>query len=162
MRKRATRGKLRSSTHPNLDAHETGRARSRSRDSRRGEPPEAGSSDATEDGAPYLHPDPPTKRVDSPVRVKKKTDQPPPDSGASRRQLSPAPGERHQLPPPCPTERHPQSSRDRGVHAAPLDLAYAAARAQRALDDVNQTIARRRRLTKISSRPRMLRGRRPW
>ena len=53
-------------------------------------------------------------------------------------------------PPPPPgsprsTERHPQSSRDRGAHAAPLELAYAAARAQRALDDANRTIARRRR-----------------
>ena len=158
MRKRATRGRLRSSTHPNLDAHETGRARSRFRDSRPGEPPEAGSGDDTENGAPYLYPNPPTKRVDSPVRAEKKTDQPPPDSGASRRQLSPAPGERHQLPPPRSTghhrrhlgssrstERHPQSSRDRDAHAAPLDLPYAAARAQRALDDANQTIARRRR-----------------
>ena len=101
VRKRATRGRLRSSTHPNLDAHETGRARFRSRDSRRGEPPGAGSGDEPVDGAPYLHPDPPTKRVDTPIRAEKKTDQPPPDSGASRRQLSPAPGERHQLPPPA-------------------------------------------------------------
>ena len=101
VRKRATRGRLRSSTHPNLDAHEPGRARSRSRDSRRGEPPVAGSGDETENGAPYLHPFPPTKRVDSPVRADKKTDQPPPDSGASRRQLSPGPGEHHQLPPPA-------------------------------------------------------------
>ena len=59
---------------PNLDAHETGRARSRSRDSRRGEPPEAGSDDETEDGAPYLHPDPPTKRFELPVRAETKTD----------------------------------------------------------------------------------------
>ena len=156
--KRATRGRLRSSTHPNLDAHDKERARSNSRDSRRRKPPEAGFGDETEDGAPYLHPDPPTKWVDSPVQAENKTDQPPPDSGASRRQLSPAPGERHQLPPPRATghnrrhlgsprstERQPQSSRNRGAHAAPLDLAYAAARAQRALDDDNQTIARRRR-----------------
>ena len=91
------------------------------------------------------------------VRAEKKTDQPPPDSGVSRCQLSPSPGERHQLPPrrstghhrrhlgsPCLTERHPQSSRDRGAHAAPSGLAYSAARAQRALDDANQTISRRR------------------
>ena len=135
VRKRATWGRLWSSTRPNLDAHETGRARSRSRDSRRGEPPEAGSGDETEDGPPYHHPDPPTKRVDSPVRAEKKTDQPPPDSGASRRQLSPAPGESHQTPPPRstghhrrhlgsprPAECHPQSSRDRGAHASPLCL----------------------------------------
>ena len=105
-----------------------------------GEPPEAGSGDETEDGAPLLHPFPPPKRVDSPVCAEK-TDQPPADSGASRRQLSPALRERHQLPPPRSTghhrrhlgsprstERHPQSSRDRGGHA-----------------DANQTIARRRR-----------------
>ena len=85
MRKRATRGRRRSYTHPNLDAHETGRARSRSRDSRRGEPPEAVSGDETEYGAPYLHPFPLTKRVDSPIRAGKKTDQPTPDSGAYRR-----------------------------------------------------------------------------
>ena len=52
---------------------------------------------------------------------------------------------RRHLASPRLTERHPQSSRDRGAHAAPLDLAYAAARAQRALDDTNQTIARRHR-----------------
>ena len=155
MRKRATRGSLRSSTRPNLDAHETGRARSRSRDSRRGESPEAGSGDETEDGPPYHHPDPRTQRVDSPVRTENKTDQPPPGSGASRRRLSPAPGKRHQLSPPLSTghhrrhpgspgsaERHPQGSRDLGAHAGLLDLAYAAARAQRALDDVNLTILR--------------------
>ena len=125
-------GRLRSSTHPNLDAHETGRARSRSRDSRRGGAPEVCSGDETENGTPYFHPDPPTKRVDSAVRAKEKMDQPPPDSGASRRQPSPAPGERHQLPPPRSTghhrrnvrsprstERYPQSSRDRGALAAP-------------------------------------------
>ena len=94
----------------------------RCRDSRRGEPLAAGSGDETEDGARYLHPFPPTKRVDSLVRAEKKTDQPPPDSGASRRQLSPAPGKRHQLPPsrstghhrrhlgsPRSTERHPRA-----------------------------------------------------
>ena len=39
-------------------------------------------------------------------------------------------------------ERHPHGSRDLGVHAGPLDLAYAAARVQRALDDANQLIVR--------------------
>ena len=107
MRKRDIRGRLRSSTRPNLDAHETGRARSRSRDSRRREPPQDGSGYETEDGAPYHHPDPPTKRVDSPVRAEKKTDQPLPDSGVSRRQLSPVPEERHQLPPPALHRRPP-------------------------------------------------------
>ena len=72
VRTRATRGRLRSSTRPNLDAHETGRAHSRSRDSRRGEPREAGSGDETEDGAPYHHPDPPTKRVDSRLAQKRR------------------------------------------------------------------------------------------
>ena len=136
VRKPATPGRLRSSTCPNLDAHDTGTTRSRSRDSRRGEEPKAGSSDETEDGAPYVHPEPPTKRVDSPVRAERKTDQPAPDSGASRRQLSLDPGERHQLPAPRSTghhrrhlgspqstERHHESSRDRGTHTAPLDLA---------------------------------------
>ena len=157
VRKRANRGRLRPSTRPNLDGHEKGKARSRRRDSRRGEPPEAGCGDETEDGPPCHHPDPPTQRVDSPVRADNKTDQPPPDSGASRRQLSPARGSATSCPPPPRStghhrrhlgsphsaERHPQSSRDRGVHAGPLDLAYAAARAQRALDDANQTILRR-------------------
>ena len=101
VRRRATRGRLKSSTRPNLNARETGRARSRSRDSRRGKSPEVGSGDETEDEPPYYHPGPPTKRVDSPVRAENKTDQPPPDSGASRRPLSLAPGERHQLPPPA-------------------------------------------------------------
>ena len=50
---------------------------------------------------------------------------------------------RRHLGSPHLTERHPQSLRDRGAHAAPLNLAYAAARAQQALDDANQTIARR-------------------
>ena len=161
MRKRATRERLRSFTHHNLDAHEAGRARSRSPDSKRREPLEACSGDEAEDGAPLLHPYPPTKRVDSPVRAEKRTDQPPPNSGASRRQLSSAPGTHHQRPPPRSTghhrrhlssprlkESHPQISRDRSAVAAPLDLASAAARAQRALDDANQTIARRRQFDK--------------
>ena len=73
------------------------------RASRRGEPQQAGSGDETEDGPSYHHPDPPTKRVDRPVRAENKTDQPLPDSGASRRQLSSAPGESQQLPPPRST-----------------------------------------------------------
>ena len=83
---------------------------SRYRDSRRGGSPEASSGDETEDEAPYLQPDPPTKRVDSPGRAGRRTDQPSPDSGVSRRQLLPDPGRRHQLhipaldraPPPPP------------------------------------------------------------
>ena len=41
------------------------------------------------------------------------------------------------------TEHHPQGSRDLNAHAGPLDLAYLAARAQRALDDANPMILRR-------------------
>ena len=67
------RGRLTSSTRPNLDAHESSRSPSRPRDSRRGEPPEKGSGDETEDGPPDPHPDPSAKRVDSPVRVAKET-----------------------------------------------------------------------------------------
>ena len=52
------------------------------------------------------------------------------------------------------TRRPRESSRDRGAHAGPLDLAYGAAWAQRALDDTNQTIirreARRRRFDKYT------------
>ena len=44
---------------------------------------------------------------------------------------------------PRSTERLHQSSRDRGTHAGPVDLAYAVARAQRALDDANQKVLRR-------------------
>ena len=50
---------------------------------------------------------------------------------------------RRHLGPPRSTERHPQSSRDRGAHAGPLDLAYAAAGVQRALDNANLKISRR-------------------
>ena len=39
--------------------------------------------------------------------------------------------------------RRGASFRDLGAHAGPLDLAHAAARAQRALDDANQMILRR-------------------
>ena len=54
-----------------------------------------------------------------------------------------SPGHHHRyLGSPRSAERHPQGSRDLGAHAGPLDLAYAAARAQRALDDANQTMAR--------------------
>ena len=77
-------------------------------------------------------------RLDASSRQPRESDtscSPPRSTGLHRRHLGS----------PRLTERHPQSSRDRGVHAGPLDLAYAAARAQRALDDANQTIARRRR-----------------
>ena len=90
---------------------------------------------------------------------RKKADQLPPDSGASRRQLSPVPGERHQLASPRSTghhlrllgslrsaERHTQSSRNQSAHAGLLKLAHAAARAQGALDDANQILRREARL----------------
>ena len=93
----ATLGRLRSSTRLTLDVHETGRVRSRSRNSRRGELPEAGCGDETDNAPPCHHPDAPTRMVDSPVRSEKKTDQPLPVSAASRRQPSPASGESHQL-----------------------------------------------------------------
>ena len=139
LRKRSIRGRVRSFTRPNRDAHETGRARSRSRDSRQGEPPEAGFGNETGDGAPYHHPDPSTKTVESPVREEKKTDQSPPDSRVYQRQISPAPDKRHQLPPlrgrPGTiaanwTLRARQSAArraDRGAHAGASGLAYAAA-----------------------------------
>ena len=153
MRKRAIRGRLSSSTRPNLDAHETGRAHPRSSDPRRGEPQEAGSGDETEDGRPCHHqPRGSTRRfaqrrrctnirrtrghLDASSRQPRgsATSCPPPRStGHHRRHLSS----------PCSAERHLRSSRDLGAHAGPLDLAYAAARAQRALDDANQTILRR-------------------
>ena len=73
---------------------------------------------------------------------------------------------RRHLGSPRSTERNPQGSRDLGAHAGPLDLAYAAARAQWALDDANHMILRVRHadvgLTEISSRRRPLRGRRLW
>ena len=122
-----------------------------------GEPPEACSGDETEDEAPYLHPDPPTKKVDSPARAENNTDQPPRTRGrldASSRQpwgsatSCSAPRStghhRRHLGSPRSTERHPQSSRDRGAHAGPLYLACAAPRAQRVPDDAKQTIARGR------------------
>ena len=137
--KRPTHGRLRSSTRPNLDAHEIGRARSRSRDSRHAEPPEAGSGDDTEDVAPHHYSDSSTKTVDSPAPEE-------------RHQLTPprSPGHHHRhLGSPRTTECDPQSSGDRCAHACPLDYANTAARIQRVLDDGNQIIlgheARRRR-----------------
>ena len=117
---------------------------------------EAGSGDEAEDGPQYHHPDPPTQRVASPVRAENKTDQPPPDSGASRRQLSPAPGKPHQLPPPALDSARPPppwlSALGRappprlpgpGRLCRPLERGYSAALAQRALDDANQVTLRR-------------------
>ena len=121
-----------------------------------GEIPEEGSGGEPEDGQPDNHPGSPIKRVDSPVRAEMEADQPPPESTASRLQLSPAPRKRHQLASPRSTEHHhrhlgsprstelhPQSSRDRGAHADPSDLASEAKRGQRALEDANQTRSRR-------------------
>ena len=116
--------------------------------------------------------------VDSPVR-KEKAAQPPPCSGASRRQLSPVPRERHQLASPrsiehhCrhlgsprSTEHHPQSSRDRSIHADTRSaLASEVARAKRAFEVAKATILRREAdsaIRRASSWRRTLRRRRPW
>ena len=92
---------------------------------------------------------PPGPRVDLLVRVENKTGQPPPDIGASRRQLSAVPGERRQLPSPCArqgttaatwalrTQQSPATRSDRVAHVGPLDVTYAATRTQRPLDGAN-------------------------
>ena len=157
-------GRLRSSTRPNQDTHETGRARSRlrsrsrsrSRDLRRREPAEEGSGDETSDGPQDKPPDSPSKRDELSARAEKEADQPPADSGAFRRQLSPVPGKRHQLASPCSTkrhrrhlgsarstERHPQSARNRGAHVGTSDLSSEAKQVRQALEDARQTTLRR-------------------
>ena len=50
---------------------------------------------------------------------------------------------RHHMGSPRSVERHTQNSRDRGAHAGPSDLAFAAVRVQWGLNDANQTILRR-------------------
>ena len=108
VRKRATRGRLSSSTRPNIDAHDTWRARWRSRDSRPGESPVASSGDETEDEPPYEHPDLPTQRVVSPVRVENKTNQPSPDSGGVSMPALESPGGATPAAPPA-LDRAPPS-----------------------------------------------------
>ena len=147
----ATRRRLRSSTRPNLDAHETGRARSSSRYSRQGGSPVAGSGDDTEDTPPFYHPGPSTQTVDAPVRPENKTDQPRPDWGRLDASARHPQGSATSCPPPLSTghhrrhlgsprsaERHLYGCRDLGAHHDPFDLAYAAARTQRAPDHANQ------------------------
>lgn len=86
----------------------------------------------------------PTDRADSPVHEQ----EPLTGSGASRRQVSPARGERHQLTCTRSTEHHHRhldsprstehlsvSSRDRGTYADPSDVEPEITGAQRALDD---------------------------
>ena len=136
-------GRLRSSMRPKLDDRETGKARSRSRDSRWGEPPEEGSADDTWDGPQHHPPDSSTKRDELPVLAGEEADQPRADSGASRRKLSPAPGKRHQLASPRPTERQPRSSRDRSAYVDPSDMPSEAKRIQRVLEDAKETSIRR-------------------
>ena len=169
-------GRLRSST---LDDRETGTARSRSRDSRRREP----SDEEPEDGPPDHHTDPPTHRNNSPIRAEKEADQPPLDSGAPRTiSLQPrgsttnwpprarhgttdatwalrarqsttlrAPGTGAPMPAPqiCHMRRRGPSGRSSGRSTTP----------KRRLSGVKHTDIG---LTKISSRRRPLRGRRPW
>ena len=157
-------GRLRSHTRPNQEAQETGRERSRSRRgsrsgsrySRRGGPLDEGSGDGTKDNTREHRQGTPTDRVDSPVR-KEDAEQPPPGGGESRRQLLPALGERLQLTSqrstehhrrhldsPRSTEYHPQSSRDRSIHAnTRLALASAGARVERAYESAQATVLRR-------------------
>ena len=99
--------RLRSSTRPNLDYRETGTARSRSSDSRRWGTFGGGFCGRARGRATRPPPGLITSHWnDLPVRAEKEADQPPPESGASRRQLSPAPGKRHQLASPRPTGHH--------------------------------------------------------
>ena len=96
-------GRLRSSSRPNREAQETGMERLRprsdscleSRDSRWEGRPDEGSGDDAQDNTRGHRQDTLTDQGDSPVR-KEKAEQPSPGSGASRRQLWPAPGERHE------------------------------------------------------------------
>ena len=140
-----------------MAAHKTGRARSKYRDSRLGESPETGSVDETEDGPQYHDPYQPTHRVDSPVRAKNKwtnhhrtwgrldvRSRQPRGSGSS----CPPPLSTGHSPPPSGLSTvgraHGQGFLDLTAHSGPLDLAYEVARAQRAPNDANQMILRRK------------------
>ena len=119
---------------PNLDDRETGRARSRSRDSKRGEPPEEGSGDETSDRPQDHPPDSPTKRNEMPVRAQKEADQSPADAGASRRQLSqprgsitswPPRAQQSATAPTCtPRARQSTTSRASGIGAPMTPLGH--------------------------------------
>ena len=130
VRKPATRGRLRSSTRQYLDSHETGRARSRSRDSRRGDnrrqvpvtKQKTGHNNTTRTHQPRGS----TRRF---AQRRRRT-----NLHRTWRRLDASShqprGRATSCRPPPSVEHHPQNSRDRGAHAGPFDLAYAAARAQ--------------------------------
>ena len=132
-------------------------------------PLDEGSGDDTKDNTRGRRQGAPTDWVDSPVR-KEEAEQPPPGSGASGRQLSPAPGKRlklasprstehhhrhldspcstehhhRHLDSPCSTEHHRQSSRDRNTHTNNHSaLASEVALAQQALNDAKVNVLRR-------------------
>ena len=153
-------GRVRFSTRPKQEAQDAEREcsgsrsipRSRSRDSRRKEPPDEDSTRKvrSERGVTAR-----THGVDWPVR-EEEAEKPPPSSEASRHQHLPAPGECHELAclplteyhhrhqgSPCSTKRHPQTYRDQGARAGPSGLASKVARAKRAFEDPQATILRR-------------------
>ena len=153
--KRATLGRLRSSTRPNLNAHVTGRAPLRSRDSRRGASPDVSPGDGTDDGPPYHHPDPQPRG--STRRLAHRTRRT--NLHRTRGRLDASSCQPRESATSCPTslstglhrcclgsppsaKRRSQAPRNLGAHAGPSDLADAAVRAQRALDDTNQMILR--------------------
>ena len=168
-------GRLRSSTRPNLDHRETGTARSRSRDSRRREP----SDEEPEDGPPDHHTDPPTHRDNSHIRAEKEADQHPLDSGAPRTSSLQPRGSATNWPPRARQgttdatwalrARQSTTLRAPGTGAAmPAPQIW---HMRRRGPSGRSTTPRRRfsgvkhtdiGLTKISSRRRPLRGRRPW
>ena len=127
-------GRLRSSTRPIQEAQGEGRERSRSRESRRGGLRDENPDDDSDTNT--SHPQgTPTDRIDSPVQ-EEEAEKPLPGAGASRRQISPASRERHQLTSshstehhrrhldsPRSTERLSQSFGDQGTHAGPSDSA---------------------------------------
>lgn len=99
------------------------------------------------------------------VRAEKESNQPPPDTGVPRRQLSPTTGKRHQLAfsrstghhrqhlgSPRSVKCHLQSSPGRDAHASYMNLAYEAAPAHRLSGVKDADVG----FTTISSRRRPL------
>ena len=141
-------GRLRSSTRPIQEAQGKERERSRSRKSRRGGRDE--NLDGDNDSNTSQPQGTPTDRLDSPVH--EEAEKPLPGAGTSRRQISPASRERHQLTSehhcrhltsPRSTERLSQSFGDQRFHAGPADSDSEISRAQRALYEANATLHRR-------------------
>ena len=148
-------GTLRSSTRLNQETQGKGREGSRSRDSRRGGPPDENPGDDSDTNTSGHAQGIPTVLVDSLVHVEE-AGKPPPGAGASRRQVSPASGEHHDLTSSQSTEHHRrhldstrsterlrQSSGDRGTRVGPSESESEITRAQRALDDASATLHRR-------------------